>query len=63
MIVYSFYYKKQITIVKEVDLDTITFYKNWTESELVVFDSHCPACGRAIQENDVKCPDCDLALG
>lgn len=54
---------KQITIVKEVDLDTITFYKNWTESELVVFDAHCPACGAAIQKNDVKCPDCDLALG
>lgn len=54
---------KQITIVKEVDLDTIALYKNWTEPELVIFDSHCPACGAVIQKNDVRCPDCDLALG
>ena len=54
---------KEITIVKEVDVDTIALYKNWTESEFVIFDAHCPACGAAIQKNDVKCPDCDLALG
>ncbi len=53
---------KETAVVKEVDLDIIALYKNWTESEIVIFNSHCPACGAVIQENDVKCPDCDLTL-
>lgn len=54
---------KNITVVKEINVDTILFYKNWTGSAIISVHEKCPACGAVLQLDDVWCSDCDLVFG
>lgn len=53
---------KQIMLHRETNPKIISLYKSELESDTILVNDKCPACGFEVKMEDTKCSDCGLVF-